>query len=85
MQTPKPARTGRILLTLSGVALTAAGACAILADVLGNRPILLVQSSSHSYLRIVPTQGPYALPVGIALTLLGTGLLIASRWRRPNR
>jgi len=85
MQTPKPTRTGRFLLTLSGVALTAVGACAILADALGNRPILLMQLSSHSYLRIVPTQGPYALPVGIALTLVGVGLLIASRWWRPNR
>lgn len=83
MQTPKPTRTGRILLTLSGVALTAVGACAILADALGNRPILLMQLSSHSYLRIVPTQVPYALPMGIALMAVGIGLLAVSwRWRR---
>jgi len=79
MRTPKPSATGLILLTLAGVALAASGACAILAAALGDRPILLMQSSNHAYLRIVPTQGPYTLPVGIALTAVGIGLLIAAR------
>lgn len=85
MQTQKRSTTSLILLTLAGVALAAFGACAILADALGNRPIVLMQSSSHTYLRIVPTQGPYTLPVGIALTTVGIGLLIAARRWRQNR
>jgi hypothetical protein len=85
MQTPKRSTTSLILLTLAGVALAAFGACAILAHALGDRPILLMQSSSHTYLRIVPTQSSYALPAGIVSTVVGIGLLIAARRWRRNR
>lgn len=85
MQTPKRSTAGLILLTLAGVALAAFGACAILAGALGDRPIVLRQSSSHTYLRVVPTQGPYTLPVGTASTAVGIGLLIAARRWRRNR
>lgn len=86
MQTSKSSRPRlirRILLALSGAVLTALGASAILAHVFGNRPVLLTQSASHTYWRVVPTPEPYALPMGIALTAAGVALLIASwRWRR---
>ncbi|MGO1001967.1 hypothetical protein [Lysobacter sp. CA196] len=86
MHTPKHSRTSPILLipTLSGAVLIALGASAILAHVLNDQPLLLMQSG-HTYWRIVPTPGPYALPVGVALTVAGIGLLIASWWWRPRR
>jgi hypothetical protein len=88
MQTSKRPRTGlirRILLILSGAVLIALGASAILAHVLNDQPMLLMQSASHTYWRIVPTPGPYALPVGIALALAGIALLALAMWRRRKR